>query len=100
LVALAAKSLPACCRGLPRKTLVRWRNACEPRSKPRKFTASVSIGIAVSDDAGVDLSGVLRAADRALYRAKALGRDRAETAERLGEPLSGKQRRISSPAVR
>jgi diguanylate cyclase (GGDEF)-like protein len=40
--------------------------------------ATVSIGIANSDDAGMDLAGLLGAADMALYRAKAKGRNRVE----------------------
>ena len=42
------------------------------------FTATVSVGVAISDDASFDLSALLVAADQALYRAKALGRNRVE----------------------
>ena len=42
------------------------------------FTATVSVGVATSDDASFDLSALLVAADQALYRAKALGRNRVE----------------------
>jgi diguanylate cyclase (GGDEF)-like protein len=40
------------------------------------FTATVSVGVATSDDASFDLSALVVAADQALYRAKALGRNR------------------------
>jgi diguanylate cyclase (GGDEF)-like protein len=42
----------------------------------RPITATVSVGVATSDDASFDLSALLTAADQALYRAKALGRNR------------------------
>ena len=42
------------------------------------FAATVSVGVAISDDAIFDLSALLTAADQALYRAKALGRNRIE----------------------
>ena len=41
---------------------------------------TVSIGVATSDRAGLDPDAVLQAADKALYRAKANGRNRLETA--------------------
>ena len=44
------------------------------------LTATVSIGVAMSDDASFDLSALLDAADRALYSAKARGRNRVELA--------------------
>jgi diguanylate cyclase (GGDEF)-like protein len=46
----------------------------------RTVGATVSAGIAVSVGAGQDLSALMVAADRALYRAKAYGRNRVETA--------------------
>jgi diguanylate cyclase (GGDEF)-like protein len=42
------------------------------------FAATVSVGVAISDDAIFDLSALLTEADQALYRAKALGRNRIE----------------------
>jgi diguanylate cyclase (GGDEF)-like protein len=44
----------------------------------RPLIATVSVGVAISDDATFDLSALLDAADRALYCAKALGRNRVE----------------------
>ncbi len=40
--------------------------------------ATVSIGVATTTEAGYDLSALLAAADKALYRAKAKGRNRVE----------------------
>jgi diguanylate cyclase (GGDEF)-like protein len=51
--------------------------------------ATVSAGIAVSLDPGQDLSSLMVAADRALYRAKAHGRNRVECA-----PMDRKLRRV------
>lgn len=45
---------------------------------PRRLTASV--GVAAYPDDAVDIEGLIRAADRALYRAKANGRNRVESA--------------------
>src|SRR5262249_19674976 len=42
--------------------------------------ATVSIGVAMASDAGWNLHALLAAADRALYRAKAKGRNRVEPA--------------------
>ena len=64
------------------------------------LNATVSVGVAVSDDASCDLAELLEAADQALYRAKALGRDRVEISERPAEPLPTKQRGVPSPVVR
>ncbi len=44
----------------------------------RPLTATVSVGVAISDDESFDLSALLDAADQALYRAKALGGNRVE----------------------
>jgi diguanylate cyclase (GGDEF)-like protein len=42
------------------------------------FNSTVSIGVAISDEERSDLNSLLNAADQALYRAKALGRNRVE----------------------
>jgi diguanylate cyclase (GGDEF)-like protein len=44
--------------------------------------ATVSVGVAPSNDATTDLNELLKAADQALYRAKALGRNRVELSTR------------------
>ena len=55
------------------------------------FTATVSVGVATSDDASFDLSALLVAADQALYRAKALGRNRIELSTRSPQSPSARQ---------
>jgi diguanylate cyclase (GGDEF)-like protein len=49
------------------------------------FRSTVSVGVAISDDERSDLNGLLSAADQALYRAKALGRNRAEPSPHWAE---------------
>jgi GGDEF domain-containing protein len=49
-------------------------------SAPTAFSVTVSIGVATSAKEGSDPEHVLQAADKALYRAKANGRNRVETA--------------------
>ena len=61
------------------------------------FTATVSVGVAISDDASFDLSALLTAADQALYRAKALGRNRVELSTL--SPQSPSARQASSQAA-
>src|SRR6185437_15072844 len=75
----------------------------------RPLLATVSIGIAVSHDATLDLAALLAQADHALYRAKDNGRNRIEVASielmldrirRAGlgrENGSGKIRRLGRP---
>ena len=41
---------------------------------------TASIGVATFPDHGLDINGLIKAADAALYRAKALGRNRTELA--------------------
>jgi len=57
----------------------------------QRFTATVSVGVATSDDASFDLSALLIAADQALYRAKALGRNRVELSTHSPQPPSARQ---------
>jgi len=49
-------------------------------SAPAALSVTVSIGVATSAKEGTDPEDVLQAADKALYRAKANGRNRVETA--------------------
>jgi diguanylate cyclase (GGDEF)-like protein len=53
------------------------------------LAATVSVGIAMSIDQKRDLAGMIRAADRALYRAKAKGRNRVEYASDIPEAQIG-----------
>jgi diguanylate cyclase (GGDEF)-like protein len=57
----------------------------------QRFTATVSVGVATSDDASFDLSALLIAADQALYRAKALGRNRLELSTHSPQSPSARQ---------
>ena len=49
------------------------------------FRSTVSVGVAISDDERSDLNALLGAADQALYRAKALGRNRVEPSPHWAE---------------
>jgi diguanylate cyclase (GGDEF)-like protein len=61
---------------------------------------TVSIGIAVSDDANVGLSALLKEADQALYRAKELGRNRVEISARPDKaPPPASRQSILFPAL-
>ena len=80
------------------KTPSGWQSGYVPRSRPPatrslrgRFTATVSVGVATSDDASFDLSALLIAADQALYRAKALGRNRVELSTLSPQPPSARQ---------
>jgi diguanylate cyclase (GGDEF)-like protein len=55
------------------------------------LTATVSVGIAISDDASPDLGALLDVADQALYRAKATGRNRVELRTNLPQSPSARQ---------
>jgi len=80
----------------------RLRTAFEDTSHTaggRRLTATVSVGIAVCDDASVDLSALQSEADQALYRAKALGRNRVEISGPPDEPLPTRQRGVLFPSI-
>jgi diguanylate cyclase (GGDEF)-like protein len=64
----------------------------------RSFTATVSVGVAIMDDGSYHLDALLSAADQALYRAEALGRNRVETSSYAANraPMGGPLR--SEPA--
>jgi diguanylate cyclase (GGDEF)-like protein len=66
----------------------RVRAAVEAASHPageHSIRATVSVGAASSNDATADLTGLLNAADQALYRAKEAGRNRGEIASYAAE---------------
>ena len=51
----------------------------------RAFSSTCSVGVAVAEDGYSDLKALLDAADQALYRAKALGRNRVEPSPHRAE---------------
>ena len=59
-------------------------------SAPPALSVTISIGVATSTKIGADPETVLKAADKALYRAKANGRNRVETASAGSKPTRSK----------
>ena len=57
--------------------------------EPAFARLTTSIGVAVYPEVGKDARSLLRAADRALYRAKEGGRDRVVVARSLDETMGG-----------
>jgi diguanylate cyclase (GGDEF)-like protein len=69
----------------------RVRRAFEASSHPigqHAIRSTVSVGVAISDEEYSDLSALLAAGDRALYRAKALGRNRVEPSPHRAEQFA------------
>jgi diguanylate cyclase (GGDEF)-like protein len=69
----------------------RVRRAFEASSHPigqHAIRSTVSAGVAISDEEYSDLSALLAAGDRALYRAKALGRNRVEPSPHRAEQFA------------
>jgi diguanylate cyclase (GGDEF)-like protein len=62
-------------------------------------TATVSVGVAISDDGSFDLFALLDAADHALYRAKATGRNRVELSTNSAALRSMQPRAVLSSTV-
>ena len=61
------------------------------RVAERTLTATVSVGVAISDDTSSDLAALLDVADQALYRAKAMGRNRVELSTHSPQSPSARQ---------
>ena len=69
----------------------RVRRTFEASSHPigqHAIRSTVSVGVAISDEEYSDLSALLAAGDRALYRAKASGRNRVEPSPHRAEKLA------------
>jgi diguanylate cyclase (GGDEF)-like protein len=97
---IGGRSSRACCQTPGTMTPFGAPSGCAARSKPLSHTfgrhgfgSTVSVGIAITDSS--DLSALLNAADQALYRAKVLGRNRAEPPPHWAKERSTKQRTVA-----
>ena len=61
----------------------------------RTLTATVCVGVAISDDASYDLAALLDVADQALYRAKAIGSQSCRAVDAFGRSAVGAAARHS-----
>jgi diguanylate cyclase (GGDEF)-like protein len=66
----------------------RLREAVE-RARPGALAVTISLGVAVAAGAAVKQESLVRAADEAMYRAKAEGRNRVEAAAPMGAVAEG-----------
>ncbi|MEQ8834454.1 MAG: GGDEF domain-containing protein [Miltoncostaeaceae bacterium] len=67
----------------------RARRAVHDAVSAHGLDVTMSVGLAIHPDAGTDAESLLRAADRALYSAKDLGRDRCVVAGATASPHRG-----------
>jgi len=72
--------LPGCEPELGLEITEELRKTLRSRSERESWPATLSVGLAGAPPLPLDPEALLHAADRALYRAKALGRDRASVA--------------------
>jgi diguanylate cyclase (GGDEF)-like protein len=63
------------------------------------LNATVSVGVAIADDASADLDTLLKEADQALYHAKNTGRNRIELSTHWGEQRPIEERAILSSEI-
>src|SRR5262249_33447464 len=83
--------LPGCAEGAALSVAERIRDQIEKTKFPKAgqdITVTASIGVAVSKAGGLDYHLLIELADQALYRAKAGGRNRVESAPGLAEDSS------------
>ena len=65
-------------------------------SRPGEVEITLSVGVATAEAAAIDYEALFQRADRALYEAKARGRNRVAVADAIGEPV--RARRILATA--